>query len=72
VGIMGKTIKEKVLGHLKTGTPLTQYEAIIEHGALRLSATIYKLRQEGHDIETNRVKKGNKSVAEYTLKGACK
>ena len=64
------TIEEKVLNHLKKGHEITQYEAIIEYGALRLSAVIHNLRKKGHNIETNMVKRPNgKHVAQYSLVG---
>ena len=61
--------KSRVLKHLETGAGITQYEAIIEYGVLRLSSVIYELRKQGNKITTNMVTTGSgKRVAEYSLK----
>lgn len=60
--------QNQVLKHLKTGAGITQYEAIIEYGVLRLSAVIFELRKQGHAIATDRITTGSgKSVAKYSL-----
>ncbi len=55
--------KERVLSWLKTGRTLTPLEALNNHMGMRLSAIIFNLREEGHDI-TN---VGKEKYAEYKL-----
>ena len=52
---MVKTQTSDILQHLKDGRKLTQKEAINEYGAYRLAAIIHSLRNQGHDIESNRL-----------------
>ena len=56
-----------ILEYLKTGKRITPMDALKEFGCFRLSARIYNLKQEGHEIMTHRVTKGKKSWAEYQL-----
>lgn len=46
------TQKEKVLKHLKEHGSITSWEAITKYHATRLSDIIFKLREQGYDIET--------------------
>lgn len=43
---------EKVLEHLKKHGSITSWEAITKYRATRLSDIIFRLRKEGHIIET--------------------
>lgn len=70
--MMAKSQREKVLEHLKAGATISQYEAIMEYSAFRLSSIIYDLRQQGYNIKTNMVQRPTgKRLAEYKLEGAC-
>ena len=69
---MKKTQKELVLEYLQTHESITPLEALIELGAMRLSAIIYDLKKDGYSIITKqkKVKKSNGDytyVAEYML-----
>jgi hypothetical protein len=58
---------EMVLDHLRA-KPITSLEALHLYGCFRLAARVYDLRQDGHEIHTNRVETGNgKVIAEYVL-----
>lgn len=62
---MKKSQKQLVLEYMQTHKSITPLEAIIELGALRLSAIIYDLKKDGYSIIT-RDKKVRKSNGEYT------
>jgi hypothetical protein len=59
-----------VLNHLKK-EPLTPLVALRKYGTLRLAALVFNLKDEGHNIVTDRVNVGTKNkpkfVAQYTL-----
>jgi len=60
--------KTKILKHLEEGKPITPIDALDLYGCFRLSDVIFKLKQEGHDIQTNMVENQNgKKFASYTL-----
>ena len=67
---MGRIItkKDKVLDHLKTYGTITPLEAMEKYNSMRLSAIIFDLKKEGHQIETylKRTKKSNYAV--YSMK----
>tara|TARA_R110002012_G_scaffold77863_3_gene198564 strand:- start:3058 stop:3291 length:234 start_codon:yes stop_codon:yes gene_type:complete len=44
------THKTRMLQHLKDGNTITSKEAYEEFGNTRLSATIFSLRRDGHEI----------------------
>jgi hypothetical protein len=60
----------QVLNHLKR-EPLTPLVALRKYGTLRLDALVYNLKDEGHNIVTERVNVGTKNspkfVAKYSL-----
>jgi len=60
----------QVLNHLKK-EPLTPLVALRKYGTLRLAALVFNLKDEGHNIVTDRVNVGTKNkpkfVAQYTL-----
>lgn len=62
---MKKTQKELVLEYMQTHNSITPLEALIDLGAMRLSAIIYDLKNDGHSIITKQ-KKVRKSNGEYT------
>ncbi len=66
---MQKQSQEKaILKHLQKGLVLTPLDALKRFGTLRLSGRVYDLKKAGHAISKRMVKKGGKSVAEYSLK----
>lgn len=61
-------LQDKILKHLEGTGKITAQEAMIEYGTLRLSAYIYNLRKEGHEITTKQKQLYNgKTIAEYHL-----
>lgn len=46
------TQKDRVLQHLQEHGSITSWQAIMEYGATRLADIVFKLRQEGYDIES--------------------
>lgn len=60
----------QVLNHLKR-QPLTPLVALRKYGTLRLAALVYNLKDEGHNIVSQRVNVGSKNkpkfVAKYSL-----
>ena len=66
------THKERVLRHLKTFGSITPWEAIQEYGNTRLSATIFTLKDDGIDINSEMVTGENRfgepvRYAKYSL-----
>ena len=61
------TQNEAILAALKKGKRLTPLDALCEFGCNRLAARILDLRQAGHDIRSQMVKRGIKQVASYWL-----
>ena len=65
---------ERVVEYMKKNDYIDPYRAVVDLSIFRLSARIFELRAEGHDIETiNRTRKlpsGTKTWAEYRLKKA--
>jgi hypothetical protein len=61
--------KDMVLDHLKSGQPITQWDAIQMFRATRLGAIIYDLKKDGWDISTEMVydKRTGKNYAKYQL-----
>lgn len=73
-----ETHKTRLLDYLKKYGSITSLEAIRDLGNTRLSATIYVLKDEGHNIETEDTKVATRwtnkdgsrkttTVAKYTL-----
>jgi hypothetical protein len=68
--MMSKTTqKQEILNDLKNGISITPIDALREYGCFRLSAVIFNLKQEGHDIRTTMVEQtsGNGKYASYKL-----
>lgn len=53
----GKTQKEQVLDHLRSGQSLTSMDAVRLFNITRLAARIYELRQDGHPIQDETIVK---------------
>jgi hypothetical protein len=66
---MSETQNQQILEHLKKGLTITPLLALNLFGCFRLSARIYDLRQDGHNIIKRTVTSdhGDKHFAEYTL-----
>ena len=65
---MSSSQKAKILKHLEDGHSITPMEALNSFGCFRLSAVIFDLKQEGHDIKTKMVDNPNgKKFAQYSL-----
>jgi len=62
-----ETQAKKIAEHLKGGKGLTPLQALDLFGCFRLSARIGELKEIGMKITSSRVKRGKKSVCEYTL-----
>lgn len=58
--------QDEILEYLKTGKTLTPLEALNMFGTLRLSALIFNLKAEGHNIQAETNKDG-KPFAIYRL-----
>jgi hypothetical protein len=61
------TQNEAILAALKKGKRLTPLDALCEFGCNRLAARVLELRQAGHDIRSQMVKRGIKKVSSYWL-----
>lgn len=70
-----QTQREKLLGHLKDGLPITAHRALYGYSCQRLAARIYDPKQAGYQIEKRMVEVATRDgrrarVAEYFLDGA--
>lgn len=66
------TQQQRILRHLKTFGSITSIDAFKDYGITRLSAVIYALKSQGHDIDAIRVCSKNRygepvSFCKYTL-----
>ena len=57
----------RILRHLER-RPITPMQALEQYGVFRLAARINDLRDAGHIIETETVKRGDKRYARYRLR----
>tara|TARA_R110002020_G_scaffold4512_4_gene19666 strand:- start:2782 stop:2991 length:210 start_codon:yes stop_codon:yes gene_type:complete len=66
---MGKIItkKDKVLDHLETYGTITPLEAMEKYNSMRLSAIIFDLKKEGHQIKTNMKRTKTSNYAVYSI-----
>ena len=69
-----ETHYDRILRHLKDYGSITSWEAFMEYGNTRLSATIFLLRKDGYDIKSEKVSVKNRYgkvvyFAKYTLRG---
>ena len=65
VGKETKTLK--ILRHLKKYGSITSLDAFENYRATRLSAIIYRLREEGFDIDTRRIQHKEANFGKYVL-----
>ena len=56
-----------ILSHMKKYGSIESLTALNLYGSFRLAARINELRMKGHDIDTERVKKGDSVIARYHL-----
>jgi len=56
-----------ILRHLTQGNSITPIDALNLFGCFRLSARVHDLKADGHNIKTDRIARGNKRYAQYTL-----
>ena len=64
--------RERILGHLKEGLPITAHRALYGYSVARLAARIHDLKQLGYQIEKRMVEVPTRAgktarVAEYFL-----
>lgn len=57
----------QILGALRKGRSVTALEALMAFNCLRLAARIKELRERGHAITTDMIRKGKKKYASYRL-----
>ena len=62
------TQEYEVLKHMKDHGSITPLEALNHYGCFRLAARIHRLREQGHDIQTDIITHGDKQFAQYRLK----
>lgn len=67
------SVAAKILAHMKKGRSISALEAMNLFGCMRLSARIYQLKHDGHDIDSEREKniKTGKSYSRYWLTKDC-
>jgi len=61
------TQEQMVLEHLQSGKSITPIDALNLYGCFRLSAIIFNLKRDGHDIIMQRVNRNDKWFGKYTL-----
>lgn len=61
--------EEEILKYLQENGSITPIDALNNPSirSFRLGARIFSLRQEGHDIKTTMISRGNKRYAQYSL-----
>ena len=64
---MKKSKKSQILDWMKQGRSITPKEAIEVFHCYRLSAVIFDLKKEGHNISSKTVRIGDVNFAKYTL-----
>ena len=60
--------KIQILRALKRGEKLTPMEALKRFGCFRLSGRILEIRREGYPVLTTIVERGEKHVAQYSMR----
>lgn len=71
------TQAQRILGYLEAHGAITQYEAMVDLGVMRLASRISELKKDGYPIESRMVciknRFGEKCfVKQYTLQGGGK
>lgn len=60
---------QAILDHMKRGESITPMDALRLYGCFRLAARVADLRESGHNIERQLIRKDGKTYAEYRLGG---
>ncbi len=58
---------QRILAYLRSGHTLTPIQALRKFGCFRLGARCWDLKQDGYPIKSERVRRGNKVFARYSL-----
>lgn len=64
---MANAQEQMILKHLQRGRGLTPLQALEKWGCFRLGARVFELKQQGHKIKTEMVKRNGKRFARYTM-----
>lgn len=67
-GSQARSQEDRILCYLATGKPINPMLALRRFGCFRLGARIWSLREDGHDIRTERVTRRGKTFASYKLR----
>jgi hypothetical protein len=59
--------EQQILNYLREGNAVTPLLALERFGCMRLAARVYRLREQGHKIETRHKRSNDKVYAEYYL-----
>jgi hypothetical protein len=59
--------EQQILDYLRQGNAVTPLVALEKFGCMRLAARVYRLREQGFNIETRHKRSNNKVYAEYYL-----
>ena len=62
--------EKQILDYLRLGNAVTPLLALEKFGCMRLAARVYRLREQGHKVETRHKRSNDKVYAEYYLDGA--
>ena len=62
---MAASQAKNILAHLQQHKSITPLEALNQYGCFRLSAVIFNLKKDGHNIVTHIIKKNKKRFAQY-------
>ena len=54
--VLYSTQRANILAHLRAGKSITQLQALHLYGCFRLSAIVFRLREQGFIIRTERIK----------------
>ena len=57
----------KILNHIKNKGYITSFDAFTHYHATRLSGIIYRLREEGFEIDTIKTNINNKTFGKYVF-----
>ena len=61
--------EQQILNYLREGNAVTPLLALERFGCMRLAARVYRLREQGYEIETRHRRSNDKVYAEYYLGG---
>ena len=62
-----ETQSDQILNYLQSGKAITPIDALNMFGCFRLGARVYDLKQKGHIIKTEIIRKDGKNYASYSL-----